>query len=210
MAVDQATGLIYYTDTNGVVGEFDPSNNVTRRWAVGGTPRDVAVTPSGLVYATVEGTNQIVEIDPTTSAVRVWAIPGGGLDPSGPSFDDNPDGIGTDSAGRIWFAESVGDNVTRLDPATGEFAQYAKVGLDEPQNVTSSGSGVTLQTFFSERAGNSVGIVTEVEAVGTAAETLTLVANTTPAIIPISTTLAPFNETIPPTSKFDSLVTRPV
>ena len=204
IAMDQANGIVWYTDQNGFIGNFDPATNVTTRWGIGGRPRDVAVDSSGNAYATIESTNQIVRINPSAavgSQVTLWAIPGGGLDASGTSFNDNPDGITIDSADRVWFAESVSNEIGRLDPAINEFAEYVKVGLDEPQNVSSSGSGGLLQTFWSEGNGSAVGIVTEVEAAGTSAETLTIVPPTTPAIAPTTATLTPADHTHAPTVK---------
>ena len=209
-AVDQATGEIWYTasDSGGVVGVFDPATNVTKRWTVGGRPRDIEIDSSGKALATVGCTNQIVRVDPATNTVTEWAVPGGGLQCGFEPFSQNPDGVDLDSEGRLWFAEALGDEVGRLNPATNEICEYKKVQpstgintIDEPQNVGTSGSGDLLQTFFSEAAGNAVGIVTQVEAAGTSQESCTTVTPSVTTVTPAVFTLTPLTRTLTPSVK---------
>ncbi len=228
VAVDQATGLIWYTatDSGGVIGLFDPATNVTKRWtAIGGVPRDIEVDSAGRAYATVGPAgvvgDEIVRVDPATNQVKRWAIPAVGHAPpslqgSFAPFSQNPNGITIDSAGRIWFAETISDEMGRLDPsandadstAADEIAEYKKVQpstgintINEPQNLATSGSGGLLQTFFSEGTGNAVGIITQVEATGTSQETLSAVTPTTSTVIPAESTLTPADHTHVPTQK---------
>lgn len=204
-AVDQTSGLIWVTDQNGFIGRFNPATNVLTRWTVGALPRDIVVDGSGRAYATVgpsgSAGDEIVRIDPAAAAgsqVTRWAVPAAYVGHPATSlqgffgaFSENPNGIARDSAGRIWFGESISNEIGRLDPATNTFAEYRKVdpvtganAINEPQNVAASGAGANLQAFFSEGSGNATGIVTPAEAAGTAQEVITVVAPTTPPISP--------------------------
>ncbi|MBI4241622.1 MAG: hypothetical protein HY613_07885 [Candidatus Rokubacteria bacterium] len=227
VAVDQSTGLIWVTDQNGFVGVFDPATNVLKRWNVGGLPRDIVPVPgTGLAYATVGPSagagDEIIEVDRTTDASRRWAVPAAyvghpltSLQGFFNAFHENPNGIALDSAARIWFAESISDEIGRLDPGTDTFAEYRKVGptganaIDEPQNVAASGAGASLQAFFSEGGGNATGIVTPAEAAGTAQEVITVVSPTA-GPSPTTHTLTPFDHTHVPSEKAITPTVHPV
>ncbi len=169
--VDQRTGDVWVSSpffdgsTTGHISRINPTTGTQTKWAVGGQPRELAIDAAGLVYATA-GSSGIVRLDPATDAVRTWAVPGGGLFTGGSIFA-TPDGIHISSDGNIWFTESVSSEIGRLNPTTNVITEYTKAGLSNPQLLATSGSGATLQAFFTEGAGNSVSVVTEVEAVGT-------------------------------------------
>jgi len=165
--VDQGTGDIWVSSpfSGGSISRIDPTTGTQTRWFVGGQPRELAQDGSGRIYATA-GTAGIVRLNPATNAVRTWAVPGGGLF-TGTSIFATPDGIHIDSGGDVWFTESVSSEIGRLNPSTDDITEYTKAGLSNPQLIATSGSGATLQAFFTEGSGNSISILTDVEAIGT-------------------------------------------
>ncbi|HEV8583407.1 MAG TPA: thrombospondin type 3 repeat-containing protein [Methylomirabilota bacterium] len=189
-AVDQASGKVWFTGgSTGLISRLDPAARTSLRWAIGGQPRDIRVASDGSAYATVGCSDEVVKIDPATNTVTRWAVPGGGLQCSYACFNENPDGVALDSSGRVWFAESAGDQVAVLNPVTNEICEYSKAGsgdpnIDQPQNVSTSGAGITMQTFFGEGDGNAVSIVTEAAAKGTGAEVCTTVTPTVSTVTP--------------------------
>ena len=155
--VDQTTGMIFFTEPNGgTINRLDPATNTVTAWSEGGNPSYLTEDSSGNVFATVAlatvaggaGVDSIVELTPSTGAFKAWAIPGGGLTMKSTLATN---GIAIDSAGNVWSAESVSNEVGRLNPATGEFCKFTRPSLTaHPQQIASSGSGATLQAFFTE------------------------------------------------------------
>ena len=172
--VDQGTGDIWVSQPAvGGISRIDPTTGAQTRWLVGGRPRELAQDSSGRIYATAgltSTTSKIVRLDPAAPAlainVREWAVPGGGLEFFSSVFA-TPDGIHIDSGGDVWFTESRSGEIGRLNPTTDVITEYTKSGLSNPQLIATSGSGAKLQAFFTEGAGNSISLVTEIEAVGT-------------------------------------------
>jgi hypothetical protein len=159
--VDQSSGLIFFADSSGgSINRFNPSTNTTTTWFVGGSPSYLTQDAMGNVFATVAlatvgggaAADKIVELTPSTGAVKAWTIPGGGLAAGGPAANGRAvNGIATDTAGNIWSDESASSEVGRLNPATGEFCKYQQPGFTKaPQQIASTGSGSTLQSFFTE------------------------------------------------------------
>jgi len=90
-----------------------------------------------------------------------------------PPTAENPNGLITaDAAGNIWFAESNSNEVGRLDggpdgvlgTADDQICEYTTAGLANPQQMATGGLGALLQAFFTEGDGNSMSILTPVEA----------------------------------------------
>ncbi len=188
--VDQGTGDIWVSSpfSGGFISKIDPTTGAQTRWAVGGQPRELAQDSSGRIYATA-GTAGIVRLDPTTNTVRKWAVPGGGLF-TGTSIFATPDGIHIDSNGKVWFTQSVSSEIGRLDPVGDVITEYTKPGLSNPQLIATSGSGAKLQAIFTEGSGNSISIVTEVEAVGTDT-----------AVVPVDSIVTPTTHATNPTDR---------
>ena len=124
--------------------------------------------------------DKIIRIDPASGAVLSWAIPGGGLHGSHDSSQTN-DGIEIDGEGNVWFTETDGDQIGRLDgggdgiigTADDVICEYSKTDPggaslpNEPQQITTGGTGSLLQASWTERSGNAVGILTEDDATPT-------------------------------------------
>ena len=197
--IDQSTGRIYFTDLfAGTINRLDPVTNAVTTWPVGGSPHFLALDSAGRVYSAVAGAgvaggmDAIVRIDPAaaTGNVTAWPITGGGLQP-GLVFA-TPDGVAFDSAGNLWFTESVSNEIGRLNPSTGEMCEFTKAGLTNPQLIASSGSGGLLQAFFTEGEpglglGNAVSIVTQAEAAP--------ITSPCPTVAPVVSTVTPMTST---------------
>lgn len=188
--VDQTTGHVWTSDLfAGSINRLDPATNAFTSWSVGGAPHFLAQDSAGRIYSAVGsagvagGVDAIVRIDPSAAVNNVtsWPVTGGGLQDF-LSFA-TPNGVAFDSAGNLWFAESDSNEIGRLNPSTGEMCEFTKTGLLNPQLVASSGSGGSLQTFFTEGNGNSVSIVTQAEAVP--------ITSPCPVVTPITTTVTP-------------------
>ena len=87
--------------------------------------------------------------------------------------EENPNGLITaDADGDVWFAESNSDEIGRLsggpDGIIGTeddlICEFTKPGLLNPQQIPTTGSGELLQVYFTEGEGNSVSVLTPVEA----------------------------------------------
>lgn len=222
-AVDQATGNVWYADTGGFIGLLDPATNSAKRWSIGGRPFYIALDSTGRGYTTVGVSNEIVRIDPVTNEVKRWAVPTpGGLATTDSvlEYGDNPNGIAIDVDGRVWFSETDGNKVGRLDPTTNQLCEYSKTGINKPQNIATSGtSGAgNLQAFFTEGGTpggwywdpiigwywdpgddpGAVTVLTQVEAKGTSQESCTTVTPLVSTITPSEVTHAPFDHTNTP------------
>lgn len=99
-----------------------------------------------------------------------WTIPGAGPPNEGtPSvFDESFSGtanfISRDLEGQVWFTETAVNVIGRLNPITNVFEQFTKPGISTPHAIASAGIGPTLQTLFTEFAGNQVSVVTRAAA----------------------------------------------
>lgn len=121
-AVFDRSGVLWFTGQEGVYGRLDPLSGELSVEAApeGRGPYGIAHTPSGVVfYASLAG-SYVGEIDaegevivrepptPEQGARRVWA----------------------DSQSRVWVSEWNSGQVSRYDPATGEWATWALPGAD--------------------------------------------------------------------------------
>ncbi len=206
--VDQTSGKVFFSNPGGgTISLLNPATNVTTNWAVGGSPHYLATDTAKRVYSAVAASavgpgDAIVRIDPSTNVVTSWAIPGGGLTPGTPF--QTPDGIEIDADGNVWFVASTGSKVGRLNPSTNVIDQFSKPSVSNPQLVASSGSGTSLQTFFTEGAGNSVSILTPSGATPVSTATVTpKTVTVSPATVGVGTTdfsRAPRIQTISPST----------
>ncbi len=68
--------------------------------------------------------NMVGVVDPRTGAVTDYPLP----DPEG-----DPHGLTVDADGHVWWAETDGWRLGRLDPATGEMTRYSLTPDDDPE-----------------------------------------------------------------------------
>lgn len=190
--VDQKTGHVWYAGfEDGTIGRLNPATNERTRWdldlpapAAPAEPRYITLDATGKVYVTVGGLDQVVRLNPATNEVTRWDVPGVGDFEEGFLFE-TPDGITVDASGDVWFTESQSAEVGRLNPALNTITEYTKTGLLDPQLIATSGSGATLQSFFTEGEGNAVSIVTSEAAVGVST-----------AVLPVTSTVTPVADTV--------------
>ncbi len=79
--------------------------------------RDLAFAPSGSVFVSTE-TRSILELSPSTDTVLFHDLP----------ITSSSIRLALDSSGRVWFTESWNGKIGRLDPTTGEVAEWAVSG----------------------------------------------------------------------------------
>ena len=192
--VDEASGLIDFTGvTNGSIDQLNPATGGLKSWAVGGEPQYVAIDSAGRVYSTVTmasvagGADAIVRVDPSTNTVTSWPLPAGSIAPV-ETKGHTANGVTIDAEGNVWVSESGTNEVARLTPSTNMLSQFSKPGIENPQQIASSGSGAIAQTFFTEDDGNSVSLITPSEA-----------SPSTTTVTPIVTSVEP-TTSVPPIS----------
>lgn len=88
-------------------------------------PHSIVLDSEGFVYATLYYANAILRIDPDTSETREYAIPTRSAPWTDWEGDSSlPTGIAADRQGKIWFCQTRGNKIGRLDPNTGEIREY--------------------------------------------------------------------------------------
>lgn len=187
--VDEKTGHVFVAQpAQGVITRLDPVTNDHATWAMGGGPAGITVDSQGRPYSTLSHADIILRIDPGPDGLlgtpddlaTFWRVPNlGGVrsfrDMPPPTLlqEEYPNGIiTTDANGNIWFTESNSHEIGRLsagpDGVLGSaddlICEYTKLGLANPQQIASTGSGSQLQVYFTEGEGNSTSILTESEA----------------------------------------------
>lgn len=201
--VDESTGMVFVAQPEeGRISRLTPPTGHVFMWVVGGSPAYVTVDLAGRPYATLtaSGEGEIVRVNPGVDGVlgsiddtaTFWNVPGSAnfrrVPPPLVVPEENPNGLITaDANGNIWFVESNSNEIGRLsggpDGIIGTeddvICEFTKPGLLNPQQIAASGTGSALQVFFTEGEGNSVSVLTQVEADQAAAPTR--VCNTVPA-----------------------------
>ena len=88
-------------------------------------PYGIVLDPEGFVYSTVYYANRILRLDGDTGEKREYSIPTR-VSPSTEWEGDSslPTGIASDPNGIIWFCESRGNKIGRLDPESGVIREY--------------------------------------------------------------------------------------
>ncbi len=80
-------------------------------------PRDLTFAPSGSIFVSTE-TRSILELSPSSNTVLFHDLP----------ITSSSSRLAIDSSGRVWFTESWNGKVGRLNPTTGEVAEWAMPG----------------------------------------------------------------------------------
>jgi len=189
--VDETTGDVFAAQPDeGRVSRLEPATARVSMWLIGGQPAYVTVDGAGRPYTTLSASDQIARVNPgpdgafatADDSVSIWNVPSLNgvvsfrrvppLLPLPPTAE-NPNGLITaDAAGDIWFAESNSNEVGRLGAgadgilgtADDQICEYTTAGLANPQQIATSGLGTLLQAFFTEGDGNSMSLLTPVEA----------------------------------------------
>jgi len=182
--VDETTGRVFVAEPeDGRIARLDPVTGGTKVWLFGGNPAYMTLDSTGRPYSTLSAADAIIRLNSDDTAT-VWRVPN--VNGIAPSFrtvphagaqagapGDNANGIITaDADGNIWFLETNSNEVGRLSggpdgvlgTADDEICEFTKPGLLNPQQIATTGSGNRLQAYFTEGDGNSVSVLTQVEA----------------------------------------------
>ena len=87
--------------------------------------------PDGLIYACQGAKNRVISIDPKSGAVKVVAT------------DVTPNDLAVTSEGHIFITETKEQQITRINPATGE-TSVVDTGINRPNGIALSPDGGTL------------------------------------------------------------------
>jgi len=207
LRVNSTTGLVYFgnfTDP-GELFELNPQTNALRKFITGSKPYNLALDASGNVYMTaVAGggqPDQILRLNPSTGVMRRWNVPGASNFQSSVSLG-TPNSITVDPEGSVFFSESASNEIGRLNPATNVIEEFSKAGILDPQSIAASGTGSTLQAFFTE-AGDSM---TDPGHISLLTRAQATPSNTT-TVIPVDVTPTVTASTATPTDQTKSAVT---
>lgn len=216
--VNSATGKVYLGNSSPAeIIELEPITGAVKKWATGNTPYFL-VLDGTFVYATAPAggghPDQILRLDTGTNTLLRWNVPGvGNFTPCCPF--GTPNFITRDAEGNIWFTQSASDQIGKLragpdntlGTADDVIDEYTKAGVDNPHAIASSGSGATLQSFFTEApAGQQVSVLTNAAATPTS----TTVAPTSATVTPTTTTAARVDFTVAPITATITPVVTPV
>lgn len=121
-AVFDEHGVLWFTGQAGVYGSYEPSSGemVVYEAPRGRGPYGITVTPDGVLYFASLAGSYVGEIAEDGSVTV--------LDP--PTPDQGSRRVWSDSAGSIWVSEWNSGQVSRYEPATGEWASYPLPGDD--------------------------------------------------------------------------------
>ena len=164
IALDPSTTLMYFTDANGYIGVFDPSNiaGLKEYQVLGGSP-DVPPHPWGIAPWTQTGASthliwftdwslgSIDSFNPTTHNVTSYPLPQG-------TDDKYPQDIAVGPDNALWFVEKIGNNVGRFDPVTHTFTEYPiPTANARPYGIVKGPDGASM--WFTECNGNKIGTI---------------------------------------------------
>lgn len=118
-AVFDSDGTLWFTGQSGVYGSLDRSGEMIVYEAPEGRgPYGITVTPQGVVYYASLAGSYVGEVSPTGETTV--------LEP--PTPDQGARRVWSDSTGAIWVSEWNSGNVSKYDPATGEWATWPLPG----------------------------------------------------------------------------------
>ena len=113
---DQARKRVWFLENDSLAyyNQSAPPGNVTvEQTFPGGSPQFMTLDPSGIVWLTLLGSNQIAEYDPSTKeSPRLY---------NAPAPDSSLQGIAVAPDGTIWFAEAAAKKLGHLIPCQSGF-----------------------------------------------------------------------------------------
>jgi streptogramin lyase len=133
---------LWIADSNGGEVVSATTDGVPTRYAVGGTPRGIAVGPGGQIGYTNPA--------PPASAGRI--IPGGTPLPTPARPGSDPYGMTAGADGAYWFAQPFGNNLGRLT-TDGVYSELGDFGPDSNPRYIAAGPGNTLWVALHELGG---------------------------------------------------------
>ncbi len=213
--VHATNGKVYMGNASGEIIELDPATNGVRRWATTSLPYELRLDSTHVwATATAGGAqpDQILRLNPATNELVRWNVPGASNFTTCCPFG-TPNSINKDADGNIWFTETASDQLARLRPgpngtlgdADDIIDEFTKLGMDEPESISTSGSGATLQGYFTEGS-SAPGHISLINVAG-ATPTSTTVPAAVSTVMPTSMTAAPVSFTSTPVTSVITPVT---
>jgi virginiamycin B lyase len=140
-AVDEATGIVYYADSNvSCVGEYNPETRQFRSWrtpTANSYPHGLVVDDQSRVFYTGQNANRIGRLIPSSGAIVDFPVAANG--PHTPVFHQ----------GRIWFTAQSGNQYGHLDRDTGAAQVWSfPTGNSRPYGVWPAPDGTLWVAQF--------------------------------------------------------------
>ena len=154
-----AAGNAYFAELDfpdGIV-RVTPSGSI-KRWPLPSPsnqePRYLGFDSSGdNLYFTTANSRTINRLNITTNVLTTWAYP----TTASSSFSIlDAYGLFVQNDEAIWYADTRGNKVARLNPSTNVITEFTKAGMNQPAFIVLSPDRVLLQAFISERFGNTI------------------------------------------------------
>ncbi len=149
-------GVWFTAQRGGQLGWLDPNSGRTKMipLGTGSAPHGVTVGPDGAPWITDGGLNAIVRVDPRTSEVTRYPLPGRNIDLNTAVFEAYP-------SGRLWFTGQSGYiGYLSFDLGSGRtsgpFVSAAPRGAG-PYGITAQPSGAAPGVYYASLAGNHIG-----------------------------------------------------
>jgi hypothetical protein len=184
VTVDETTGFVYLAEPEyGRIARVDPVTGRTKIFLFGGKPASVAFDRTGNLYTVISNLDVILRVN-RDDTMTIWRVPAAnGIAPSFRTVPhtgadaglpgDNPNGMLTaDAEANLWFLETNSNEIGRLSggadgivgTADDQICEFTSPGLAGPQQIAVTGAGPSLQVYFTEGDGNSVSVLTQLEA----------------------------------------------
>jgi virginiamycin B lyase len=114
-------GRVWFTGQAGVYGVLDPRTEQMQVWRdpEGRGPYGITGTPSGEIYYVSLAGSHLAKVDLDTGAATI-------IEP--PTPDQGARRVWSDSQGNLWISEWNGGQLTRYNPATGEWKSWRPEG----------------------------------------------------------------------------------
>ena len=139
-------GLLVAPVSAAVIAEYWHGPNPARPWEVA---CDVSANRA---FYTAQMSNRIGLVEWGAGKFTEWTIPTAGSSPWGIALGPE---ISTDTGTFVWFTESVGGKIGRLNPITGEFVEWSVSSGSEPHDIAVDRERLTV--WFTEFTGNKIG-----------------------------------------------------
>ncbi|OFV93458.1 MAG: hypothetical protein A3H28_16630 [Acidobacteria bacterium RIFCSPLOWO2_02_FULL_61_28] len=119
-------GHVWIMDaTNERVLEYDPRNQKFNEYLsdqIGGGNawNTLRILPDGTVWGSDVRQNKVVKLNPATKEFTLYPVPSGVRE----NRSVRPYGMAVDGAGKLWFAQQDTNRVGKIDPKSGEIAEF--------------------------------------------------------------------------------------
>lgn len=109
-------GKLYFTAQRaGMLGRLDPSTGELHEIKTEPRPYGIRVGNDGKLWIAYNGTNRLGSMDPDSMELRYYEVPG---------TNSRIRRLYPDSKGNIWYVNSTGGKIGRLEPGTGAIREW--------------------------------------------------------------------------------------